>query len=264
MPKRETAPLGAPCWVDLLTSDADRSRSFYSELFGWKAEEPAPEFGGYFMFSKDTVPVAGAMTSEPGSGMPDAWMVHLATDDARKTVETAEANGGQVIVPPMDVGDVGTMSAISDPGGAAIGAWQPKQFQGFGILGEASAPSWFELQTRDYEGSLAFYKQVFGWETRVVSDTPEFRYTILVNGDDMLAGVADASAFLPAGVPAYWSVYFGVDDADGALARIVDLGGSIERPAEDTPYGRLAMALDATGARFKLVAPNEAMPARNA
>ena len=46
MPKRETAPLGAPCWVDLLTSDADRSRSFYSELFGWKAEEPAPQFGG--------------------------------------------------------------------------------------------------------------------------------------------------------------------------------------------------------------------------
>lgn len=98
----------------------------------------------------------------------------------------------------------------------------------------------------------------------MVSDTPEFRYTILVNGDDMLAGVADASAFLPAGVPAHWSVYFGVDDADGALARVVDLGGSIERPAEDTPYGRLATALDATGARFKLVAPNEAMPARNA
>jgi predicted enzyme related to lactoylglutathione lyase len=30
--------------------------------------------------------------------------------------------------------------------------------------------------------------------------------------------------------------------------------------AEDTPYGRLAAAADPTGARFKLVAANEAMP----
>ena len=26
MPVRDTAPAGAPCWVDLLTSDAERSR----------------------------------------------------------------------------------------------------------------------------------------------------------------------------------------------------------------------------------------------
>ena len=57
-------------------------------------------------------------------------------------------------------------------------------------------------------------------------------------------------------------MYFGVDDTDGALAKIVDLGGSILMAAEDTPYGRLATAADPTGVQFKLVAPNEAMPAR--
>ncbi|MGH4012971.1 MAG: hypothetical protein ACRDSL_03360 [Pseudonocardiaceae bacterium] len=31
---------------------------------------------------------------------------------------------------------------------------------------------------------------------------------------------------------------------------------------QDTPYGRLAAAADPTGAQFKLVAPNAAMPAR--
>ncbi len=72
----------------------------------------------------------------------------------------------------------------------------------------------------------------------------------------------DASGFLPDGVPVYWSVYFGVEDTDAALAKIVDLGGSILRAAEDTPYGRLATAADPTGAQFKLVAPNAAMPAR--
>jgi uncharacterized protein len=46
MPERDTAPVGAPCWVDLMTSDTDRSRAFYARLLGWQAEDPAPEFGG--------------------------------------------------------------------------------------------------------------------------------------------------------------------------------------------------------------------------
>ena len=53
--------------------------------------------------------------------------------------------------------------------------------------------------------------------------------------------------------PSGWSVYFGTDDTDKALARIVDLGGTVVQPAEDTPYGRLAQAADPTGALFKLV-----------
>ena len=54
MPARDSAPTGAPCWVDLMTSDTERSRAFYGELFGWTAEEPNAEFGGYFMFTRRT------------------------------------------------------------------------------------------------------------------------------------------------------------------------------------------------------------------
>ena len=162
----------------------------------------------------------------------------------------------------MVVGDLGTMAVLGDPGGAGIGVWQPGLSKGFGVLGEAGTPSWFELHTRDYEVAVEFYRTVFRWDTEVVSDTPGFRYTTLTHGDGPLAGIMDAADFLPEGVPAHWSVYFGVGDTDAALARIVELGGSVVQPAEDTPYGRLAAAADPTGARFKLVAPNEAMPAR--
>jgi hypothetical protein len=65
----------------------------------------------------------------------------------------------------------------------------------------------------------------------------------------------DAAAFLPDGVPAAWSVYFGVADTDVALSEIVALGGEVLMGAEETPYGRLATAADSTGAVFKLVAP---------
>jgi len=218
--------------------------------------EPAEEFGGYINFNKDGVRVAGCMASEPGSGMPDVWSVYLATDDATKTLEAAAANGGQVHVQAMAVGDLGTMAFVGDPGGAGIGVWQPGLHPGFGIFGESGTPSWFELHTRDYQVAVDFYRNVFHWDTDVVSDTAEFRYTTLKKGEGWLAGIMDASGFLPDGVPAHWSVYFGVEDTDAALAKIVDLGGSILTAAEDTPYGRLATAADPTGAQFKLVAPN--------
>jgi predicted enzyme related to lactoylglutathione lyase len=253
MPTREIAPLGAPCWVDLLTSDAESSRSFYSQLFGWTADEPAAEFGGYFTFSKEGILVAGCMASQPDSPVYDFWSIYLASDDARTTVATACDNGGQVLVPAMDVGELGVMAQVIDIGGAAVGVWQPALHKGFGILGEPGTPTWFELYTRDYETAVGFYRDVFRWDTHVAGDATEFRYTTLGEGEGQLAGIMDASGFLADDVPAHWSVYFGAADTDAALATIVELGGAIVRPAEDTPYGRLAAAADPNGAVFKLL-----------
>jgi predicted enzyme related to lactoylglutathione lyase len=238
-----------------MTTDPDRSRDFYSNLFGWKAEEANPDFGGYWNFSKDGVLVAGGMRSQNDeAGRPtDFWSIYLATDDAKRTLDDAEANGGHVIVPAMDVADLGTMGVVTDAGGAAIGLWQPGTHKGFGVLAEPNAPSWFELHTRDYDKSIDFYRRVFRWDTHTEGDSPEFKYTTLGEGDSAMAGIMDASRFLPEGVPASWSVYFGVVDADAALAKIKKLGGTVVQPAEDTPYGRLATASDATGANFKLV-----------
>ena len=121
MPKRDSAPVGAPCWVDLFTSDPDRSRVFYRELMGWTPEEPNEQFGGYFNFSKDGNLVAGGMRNDGEAGVPDHWNVYLAVEDAEATVARATGAGGTVIVPAMAVADLGTMAVVTDTGGAAIG-----------------------------------------------------------------------------------------------------------------------------------------------
>ncbi|HYI62310.1 MAG TPA: VOC family protein [Acidimicrobiales bacterium] len=252
-PPATPAPEGAPCWIDLFTSDPDASRAFYGELFGWTSEVAGEEYGGYITFARDGVAVAGAMANDGTSGTPDLWSVYLATADLDSTAEKAAAHGGGVMVPPMDVGDQGRMAVLTDAGGAAVGAWQPGAHKGFGVWAETGAPSWFELHTRDHAATVRFYQDVFGWDTHITSDTDEFRYATLGQGDGQLAGVMDASAFLPEGVPAHWSIYFGVDDAEASLARIEELGGKVVLPAEDTPYGVLAQAADPTGALFKIV-----------
>jgi uncharacterized protein len=251
MTTREESPLGAPCWLDVMSSDIDRTRAFYGELFGWESEAAGEEFGGYVTFTKDGVSVAGGMANNPESGMPDLWTTYLCVADVQATCEAAGANGGGVMLAPMDIGDPGSMAVVTDPGGAAIGLWQPKEHKGFGAFEIPGAPSWFELHTRDYDACLAFYAAVFGWDFFAVGDTPDFRYSV-PQGEGQIAGVMDATDFLPDHAPAHWSVYFEVEDLNAALAQVGDLGGSTLVPGEDTPYGRLATAIDPTGALFKL------------
>ena len=251
-----TIVAGAPCWNDLYSSDTDKAREFYGGLFGWTTMDPGPEYGGYFLFQKDGKVVAGCMGNDGEQGVPDMWTIYLSTDDADRTAEAAKTHGGQVHLEPMDVTQNGRFAMLADPGGASIGAWQPRDVSGFEIRGEAGAPAWFELWTRDFDASVDFYRDVFGWDPHAVGDTDEFRYTTLGEGETALAGIMDASQFLPEGAPAAWSVYFAVDDVDATLERAVELGGSIEHPAEDTPYGRLATVGDPTGTRFRLMGPN--------
>jgi len=256
MPTRDQAPLGAPCWTDLWTSDVEGSRRFYAELFGWEAGEGSPEFDGYFMFSRDGVPVAGAMGPMGDQPASDTWKIYLATDDVAATVERAAAAGAQVLVPPVPVADLGVQAVLLDPHRAQVGAWQAGTFPGFTVLAEVGAPSWFELHTDHHDEAVAFYRATFGWETGVVGDTDEFRYTtVLEPGTGAeVAGVFDAAAQL-GGARSAWTTYWQVADADRSAARVAELGGAVLDEPKDSPYGRMATVADPTGATFRLHGP---------
>ena len=112
-----TRPIGAPCWMDLLTSDTARAREFYGGLFGWTAGDAAEEFGGYFMFFADGAPVAGCMPKVPGVPSmegPDGWGVYLSSADAKGTVDKAVAHGGTLREGPMDIADLGIEAVFND------------------------------------------------------------------------------------------------------------------------------------------------------
>jgi uncharacterized protein len=254
MTTRDHAPIGSPCWVDLWTSDVEGSRAFYSKLFGWEAAEPSEEFGGYFMFLREGNPIAGGMGSMGDMKANDTWKIYLATADIAKTVETADTEGGTIAFPPEPVADLGIQSVMVDPTGAEVGTWQAGTFPGFTVLNEHGAPSWFELHTRDFAKAVSFYTSVWGWETDTIGDTDEFRYLTVRNpdGEGEVAGVMDASGFLPADQGPHWKIYWEVDDVDASVAKVTSLGGSVETPAQDTPYGRLAAVADPAGARFAL------------
>lgn len=254
MPTRDHAPVGAPCWIELFTSDVEATTAFYRELFGWTFDPPQEAFGGYFNGHRGDQLVTGGMVNDGADGAPDGWSIYLTVTDVTEASERCEANGGTVLVPAMEVMDLGSMAIFADPSGAVIGAWQPGSHTGFTLYGEPGSAAWFELHTRHHARDVAFYEQVFGSTTVVASDTDDLRYTMVVEGDEELAGIMDASPF-PEDAPLGWSIYFGTDDAEASMAKVQALGGQVTIGPDHTPFGILAGAVDPTGIAFKLQEP---------
>jgi predicted enzyme related to lactoylglutathione lyase len=248
----DTAPLGAPIWIDLSSSDVDRAQEFYGTVFGWTFESAGPDYGGYIDAAKDGMRVAGLLRNDPQWNAPDGWTTYFHTADIRATVRTAVARGGTSCVEAFEVRDRGWMAMGIDPSGAVYGLWQPTFHFGVGLaVTGAGAPAWYQLTTRNFRSALDFYRVVLGWSTEAVSDGDEFRYTTASFDGEPLLGVMDGISLLR-DKPSQWSIFFGSENVDKTLQVITGLGGSVVRPAEDTPYGRLAAATDPTGAAFNL------------
>lgn len=246
---RENPPIGAPVWIDLMAADKTGAEAFYTTLLGWTAEAPNEEFGGYQNFQLDGERVAGLMARGEDGPPTDFWSVYLHVADAAATVAAVRDHGGAVFLDAQQVGDLGTMAVVGDPGGAVIGLWQPGTHRG-GVVGVSGAPCHFELHTRDFDGALAFYRDVFGMSFDLVGGD-EFRYALYDLGAGFGAGIMDATEWLPDDIPGAWSVYFAAD-VDPTVARAVELGATVVQPAEDTPYGRLVTLAAPGGAIFKL------------
>ncbi|WP_024795714.1 VOC family protein [Tomitella biformata] len=247
-------PLGTPCWIDLMSSDTAAAIDFYSAVFGWQADvSDDPRYGGYGTFSKYDSPVAGVMPAQEGNPDQNVWSVYLATDDIAASSAKAESAGGQVIMPAMTVPEQGQMAMLTDPAGAVISLWQAGGHNGFDRSERPGTPVWFESMSRDYAKAVPFYTDVFDLTAQVQGDTDEFRYSTLTRAGEDLAGLMDADGFLPAGVPSFWQVYISSADVDATLAAVIANGGTVDRPAEDTPYGRMAGVADPLGARFCVI-----------
>ena len=252
MVTRDTAwPTGTPCWVDLGVTDIPTAQEFYGGLFGWDIQDTGPESGGYRMCEIDGQPVAG-IGPKMDPNMPTFWTTYLATEDADATAAKIKAAGGQVIVEPFDVMDVGRMAIAMDPGGAAFGIWQAKLHTGIRLANEPGSLIWSENMSRNYEANKAFYNTVFGYSYGDIG-AEGMNYATLDLDGRSVGGIGEIGAEMPAEMPANWGTYFAVDDTDAAVAKVTELGGSVVAPAWDSPYGRMAVVSDNQGAVFSLM-----------
>ncbi len=253
MPDAKTFVTNAPAWVDLSSKDADASRDYYAKLFGWKVEIAGPDAGGYALAKLGGKDVAGIGPAQDPNA-PTAWNLYIGTRDVDALAKKVEAAGGKVVAPPFDVLKSGRMAAFQDPSGAFISAWQPNEMYGAEVMGKAGAYSWAELNARGFDKAKGFYQTVFGW-TQKVSPMGEGQgdYTEFQHDGQSIAGGMDMNPMVPAEVPSYWMVYFGVEDVDKAHQKAIDLGGKEMLGPQDFPGGRFSILSDPQGAAFGLL-----------
>ena len=254
MSERDGYAPGTPSWVDLTTPNPEGARHFYKELFGWDATEPGPleETGGYAMFISGGKLVAG-VGPVMQEGEPTFWSTYFDTDDVDALAERIKAAGGQPLMDPMDVMDAGRMGLFSHPAAGFFGAWQAGEHKGAQLVNEPVSLAWNALMTRDVEGASAFMHEAFGLRADV-QDWGNGPYTILMLGEEGVAGISEMPPGAPDEAPAFWNVSFAVEDTDATVARAQELGGTIQMEAMDMQgVGRLAGIADPYGASFSVV-----------
>jgi uncharacterized protein len=250
MSERTSYEPGTPSWVDLATPDPAAAGRFYGELFGWVAADAGPEeeTGGYAMFTlrgKNVAGVAPLMNPD----QPPMWSTYVSTDDADAVVARAKDAGGQAIVEPMDVMDVGRMAFLMHPAAGAIGVWQPGRHTGAQLVNEPGAFTWSQLNTRDRDGAAGFMGAVFGWTIGDFGGMP-----VLGVGDRGVATAMDMPPGTPDEVPAYWMVIFGSADTDATAAKAKEVGGQvIVEPFDIEGVGRFAVLADPQGVPFGVI-----------
>jgi uncharacterized protein len=254
MPNRTSYAQGTPNWVDLQTTDTQAAKAFYGGLFGWAYDDqPMPQGGAYSMATLRGEQVAAIAPQSPemkAAGVPPVWNTYLAVDSVDQAAAQVEAAGGQLAMAPFDVLDAGRMAFVIDPSGAAVALWQANKHIGATLVNEPGAFIWNELITDD-PAAADFYTQLLGVTTSKM-DMGTGEYTLFHAGGDMIGGTIPPP--MP-GVPNHWHVYFAVDDADAAAAKVSALGGSILVEPFDSPVGRIAVACDPQGAMFSVIQP---------
>lgn len=118
---------GTLAWNELVSTDAERARTFYRELLGWEwRETPLPDGARYDVAHVGGRPAAGLMqmTDRWPAGMGSYWEVYFAVDDVDSAHAHALELGARAFVDPTDIA-VGRFSVLRDPHGAAFTLFAP-------------------------------------------------------------------------------------------------------------------------------------------
>ena len=241
-------------WVDLMTTDVEGAKEFYSTLLGCETvDNPVGDDFVYTLLSRNGKNIAGMSPLMPDMlehGVPPHWNSYVAVANVEEAAAKAAGLGATLIMPPMDVMDFGRMASIIDPTGAALNLWEAKTHIGVELIGEAGAFCWAELYTHDTEAAGNFYTNLFGWEAQQVEGGGGMPYNLFTSGGPFTSGGSPVGGMLAiqpiwGEVPPNWTVYFGVENLDAALEKVNALGGSVQvQPMSVPNVGRFSLVTD--------------------
>jgi predicted enzyme related to lactoylglutathione lyase len=244
MGERTSYAPGTFSWAELVTSDADAAKAFYTSVFGWEyRDNPIPDGAVYSTALRDDKDVGALFAGD----QPPHWNCYVTVESADAAAARASELGATVAAEAFDVMDVGRMAVIIDTVGAALCLWEPKSSIGATLVNAPGALSWNDLLTPDPEASARFYGDLFGWTSEPIPDAGGYR--VIKNGERSNGGIMAIDPRMGS-VPPHWIPYFGHEDVERLLGEVAGLGGQVRSGPYKMAQGTIAVLADPQGASF--------------
>jgi uncharacterized protein len=112
--------------VELNTTDPDKAKAFYRELFTWTMDDMQMGPDMTYTMIQPGEGTGGGLMKQPMPGAPSAWLAYVDVDDVKASTEKARSLGGQVLKDVTEVPQMGWFSVIADPTGAVLGLCRPR------------------------------------------------------------------------------------------------------------------------------------------
>ena len=126
-------PVGDTSWHELWTTDTAAAYEFYTKLFGWRSagEFADPNIGVYRMFGLGEADLGGiAQITAEMEGMPPNWLPYFRVSDLEEAIVRVKANGGKILVGPMEVPGGDRIAQCLDAQGGSFALHGPRASAG--------------------------------------------------------------------------------------------------------------------------------------
>jgi predicted enzyme related to lactoylglutathione lyase len=242
-------------WYELLTTDVDSAKAFYSSIIPWSTQFVGTPQMPYSTFNVDGRGVAGIMNLPPQAGPKPAWSGYIHLLDVDAAAQRVADAGGSIHRPPTDVPGMLRFSVVVDPQGAPFVLFTANPQMDSPPPPPPGTPGtvgWNELLTPDSAAAFDFYTTQFGWtegdsfDMGAIGPYRIFKVDGVQNG-----GIMNT----PPGTPgAFWNFYFQVESCSAVVDRIHAGGGKVVNGPHEVPGGQwIVTAIDPQGASFALV-----------
>jgi predicted enzyme related to lactoylglutathione lyase len=115
-----TSTNGKICYIEMPTTDVNRSADFYAKVFGWKIRRRGD---GATAFDDTTGQVSGAFRLDRSASDTPGLLIYVMVDSVTAACEAVIANGG-AIVQPVGADHPEITARFRDPGGNVLGLYQ--------------------------------------------------------------------------------------------------------------------------------------------
>ena len=113
------------CHVEIPTTDFDKAKTFYSNLFGWKIT--AMPNMDYLAFETGATPGGGFnKVDKVASAGEQGVLIYVSVDDIQGSLAKIMELGGNVVKEKTEIPNLGWYALFVDPEGNLLGIFQAK------------------------------------------------------------------------------------------------------------------------------------------